>query len=242
MSFDRFTHEREWLAKGCQRIAGVDEVGRGPLAGPVVAAAAVFSLAAIQAGLPEPLSEVNDSKKLSAKKRDTLYEALNEFGGVEFALAVIEPAEIDRINILQATHKAMKEALAALGQAPENVQSIPTKMTDWFMEIGAICRKVDVFLTKKEQQDSPMLQAGLMGEGMELHHEVAELHQKLQTELAKIDDSLKALNSDWERLDGVIDGRATRLPLAKLDALGQRLSFWVKWSAQLGERSSRLMF
>ena len=129
-----------------------------------------------------------------------------------------------------------------LGQAPENVQSIPTKMTDWFMEIGAICRKVDVFLTKKEQQDSPMLQAGLMGEGMELHHEVAELHQKLQTELAKIDDSLKALNSDWERLDGVIDGRATRLPLAKLDALGQRLSFWVKWSAQLGERSSRLMF
>ena len=129
-----------------------------------------------------------------------------------------------------------------LGQAPENVQSIPTKMTDWFMEIGAICRKVDVFLTKKEQQDSPMLQAGLMGEGMELHHEVAELHQKLQTELAKIDDSLKALNSDWERLDGVIDGRATRLPLVKLDALGQRLSFWVKWRAQLGERSSRLMF
>ena len=121
MSFDRFTHEREWLAKGCQRIAGVDEVGRGPLAGPVVAAAAVFSLAAIQAGLPEPLSEVNDSKKLSAKKRDTLYEALNEFSGVEFALAVIEPAEIDRINILQATHKAMKEALAALGQAPEHM-------------------------------------------------------------------------------------------------------------------------
>ena len=87
MSFDRFTHEREWLAKGCQRIAGVDEVGRGPLAGPVVAAAAVFSVAAIQAGLPEPLSEVNDSKKLSAKKRDTLYEALNEFSGVEFAFA-----------------------------------------------------------------------------------------------------------------------------------------------------------
>ena len=129
-----------------------------------------------------------------------------------------------------------------LGQAPENVQSIPAEMTDWFMEIGSICRKVDAFLTKKEQQDSPMLQAALMGDGIALNDEVAEMHQKLQTELAKIDDSLKALNSDWERLDGVIDGRAPMLPLAKLDALGQRLSFWVKWSAQLGERSSRLMF
>jgi len=129
-----------------------------------------------------------------------------------------------------------------LGQAPKNVQSIPTKMTDWFMEIGAICRKVDAFLTKKEQQDSPMLQAALMVEGMALHDEVVESHQKLQTELAKIDDSLKALNSDWERLDGVIDGRAAILPLDKLDAIGQRLSFWVKWSAEIGERSSRLMF
>lgn len=129
-----------------------------------------------------------------------------------------------------------------LGQAPENVQSIPAEMTDWFMEIGAICRKVDAFLTKKEQQNSPMLQAALMGEGMALNDEVAEMHQKLQAELAKIDDSLKALNPDWERLDGVIDGRAGKLPLAKLDALGQRLSFWVEWSAQLGERSTRLMF
>ena len=129
-----------------------------------------------------------------------------------------------------------------LGQAPENVQSIPVEMTDWFMEIGAICRKVDAFLTNKEQQNSPMLQAALMGDGIALNEEVAEMHQKLQAEVTKINDSLKALNPDWERLDGVIDGRAPILPLAKLDALGQRLSFWVKWRAQLGERSSRLMF
>ena len=87
-----------------------------------------------------------------------------------------------------------------------------------------------------------MLQAALMGDGIALNDEVAEMHQKLQAEVTKIDDSLKALNPDWERLDGVIDGRAPILPLANLDALGQRLSFWVKWSAQLGERSSRLMF
>ncbi|MEE1545067.1 MAG: hypothetical protein V1267_10630, partial [Alphaproteobacteria bacterium] len=57
MEFDRFTHERARLARGCTRIAGVDEVGRGPLAGPVVAAAAVFSPEHIRAGLPKPLDE-----------------------------------------------------------------------------------------------------------------------------------------------------------------------------------------
>jgi len=121
MEPDRFTYEREWLAKGYQRIAGVDEVGRGPLAGPVVAAAAVFSVESIETGLPEPLCGVNDSKKLSTKKREQLFEALTVFDGVEFGLSVIEPAEIDRINILQATHKAMREALVALGQEPDHL-------------------------------------------------------------------------------------------------------------------------
>ncbi|HBV32323.1 MAG TPA: ribonuclease HII, partial [Verrucomicrobiales bacterium] len=67
---------------------------------------------------PESLCDVNDSKKLSTKKRAKLFDALVEFDDVEFGLSVVEPAEIDRINILQATHKAMHEALAALGQAP----------------------------------------------------------------------------------------------------------------------------
>ncbi len=121
MEFDRFTHERERLGEGCERIAGVDEAGRGPLAGPVVAAAAVFSPKHIQAGLPKPLGEVNDSKKLSAKKRDLLFELLQKLDGFEFGIALVEPAEIDRINILQATHRAMNEALTALGDAPGHV-------------------------------------------------------------------------------------------------------------------------
>ena len=121
MEFDRFTHERARLARGCTRIAGVDEVGRGPLAGPVVAAAAVFSPEHIRAGLPKPLDEVNDSKKLSAKKRDSLFELLQSLDGLEFGIALVEPAEIDRINILRATHRAMNKALAALGQAPGHV-------------------------------------------------------------------------------------------------------------------------
>jgi len=121
MKHDRFMHERERLAKGCERIAGVDEVGRGPLAGPVVAVAAVFSPEHIRDGLPESLEEVNDSKKLSAKKRELFFELLQSLDGFEFGVALVESAEIDRINILQATHRAMSEALAALGRAPEHV-------------------------------------------------------------------------------------------------------------------------
>ena len=128
------------------------------------------------------------------------------------------------------------------GKAPDNVQSIPSEMTDWFMEIGAVCRKVDAFLTKKEKQDSPMLQAALMMEGVALNDEVSALHSRLQEELAKVDAKLRELCPDWEALEGQREDRVSRLPLGKLEALGQRLSFWAKWSAQLGERSSRLMF
>jgi len=121
MEQERFTHERERLARGCERIAGVDEVGRGPLAGPVVAAAVVFSPEHIRAGLPEPLDVVNDSKKLSAKKRELLFKLLQSLDGLEFGIAIVEPAEIDRINILRATHLAMNNALTALGQMPGHV-------------------------------------------------------------------------------------------------------------------------
>jgi len=118
MEVDRFTHERARLAKGFTRIAGVDEVGRGPLAGPVVAAAAVFSPKLIRAGLAKPLDGVNDSKRLSEKKRELFFERLQSLEGFEFGIAVVGAEEVDRINILQATHKAMQEAVAALGQSP----------------------------------------------------------------------------------------------------------------------------
>lgn len=119
--FDRFTHERKWVGKGCCFVAGIDEVGRGPLAGPVVASAAMFSHEVIMGGLPVSLCDVNDSKKLSEKKREQLFDILNEFDGVRFGVAIIEPEEIDRINILQATHKAMKESLISLGHKPDHL-------------------------------------------------------------------------------------------------------------------------
>jgi ribonuclease HII len=87
------------------RVAGVDEVGRGPLAGPVMAAAVVLDPARIPEGL-------NDSKLLSAKKREALYPLILEIAEVSVGVASV--AEIDEINILQATFLAMRRALAGL--------------------------------------------------------------------------------------------------------------------------------
>ena len=121
MSFDRFTYERECLANGYCFIAGIDEVGRGPLAGPVVASSAMFSSDVIKAGLPNSLKDVNDSKKLSEKKREHLFDVLNDFDGVDFGISIIDSEEIDRINILQATHKAMSNSLISLEYNPDHL-------------------------------------------------------------------------------------------------------------------------
>ncbi|KPD12138.1 ribonuclease HII [Phaeobacter sp. 11ANDIMAR09] len=98
------------LAKGFLRIAGVDEVGRGPLAGPVTAAAVVLDLEKLPEGL-------NDSKKLSAKKRAALAQEIWQRAEVSVAEASVE--EIDSINILRASHLAMERAVAALDPPPD---------------------------------------------------------------------------------------------------------------------------
>ncbi len=99
------TLEQAARAQGYRRIAGVDEVGRGPLAGPVTAAAVVLRLQAVPAGL-------DDSKRLTARTRAALARALHEHAQVSIAHASVQ--EIDRINILRASHLAMQRAVAAL--------------------------------------------------------------------------------------------------------------------------------
>ena len=106
-------HERRLRETGCRIVVGIDEAGRGPLAGPVVAAAVV---------LPEGFAHswLNDSKKLSSARRARVCGELTSDPAVLWACAVIEPAEIDRINILRATHEAMRRAFAALGPRPDH--------------------------------------------------------------------------------------------------------------------------
>lgn len=102
--------EKAAAARGYLRIAGVDEVGRGPLAGPVVAAAVILNPDDIPDGL-------NDSKKLTAKRRTALEVAVRE--QAEIAIAEASVAEIDEYNILRASHLAMERAVAALDPPPD---------------------------------------------------------------------------------------------------------------------------
>lgn len=107
--------EAFWAAAGAAaRIAGVDEAGRGPLAGPVAAGAVCLAPALARELRAGPLARLTDSKKLSAAERDELFAAIAETPGVEWALGLAEPAEIDRLNILRATHLAMRRALEGL--------------------------------------------------------------------------------------------------------------------------------
>jgi ribonuclease HII len=117
---DRFEFERVLWTQGMTRIAGVDEAGRGPLAGPVVAAAAILPSKWAESGLPRELEGLNDSKQLTAAQREKYFAFLTACPEVQFAIAQVGAGQIDAINILRATHRAMNNALAQLQPAPEH--------------------------------------------------------------------------------------------------------------------------
>jgi ribonuclease HII len=117
----RFSFELALVEQGRTRIAGVDEAGRGPLAGPVFAAAVIFPSQWIVNGLPKPLHAVNDSKQLSPDQRESLFAELTSRPEILFAIAQVPEQMIDQINILQATHRAMNLALAQFNPAPQHV-------------------------------------------------------------------------------------------------------------------------
>ncbi|NLB81896.1 MAG: ribonuclease HII, partial [Clostridiaceae bacterium] len=105
--------EYEILKQGYKLIAGVDEAGRGPLAGPVCAAAVILPVDYYPEG-------IDDSKKLSAKKRDKLYDEITS-NAIAYKVAVVQNDVIDKINILNATFKAMCEAVEGLSVTPDFV-------------------------------------------------------------------------------------------------------------------------
>ena len=108
---DMWKIEQEYFDKGIQLICGVDEAGRGPLAGPVCAAAVILPPNAEIPGL-------NDSKKLSDKKRRELYPIIKE-QAIAYGIAFADHHEVDEINILQATYLAMERAINQLNVKPE---------------------------------------------------------------------------------------------------------------------------
>ena len=103
--------DKEFFNKGLSYVAGIDEAGRGPLAGPVVVACVIMPKNSMIEG-------INDSKKISEKKRETLYEKILE-EAVSYGVGIINQEEIDEINILQATKKALTEAVKSMEIKPQ---------------------------------------------------------------------------------------------------------------------------
>ena len=103
-------YEYSFLSKGNVVIAGVDEAGRGPLAGPVVAAAAILNV-------DDDFIYLNDSKKVTPKRRDILYDDI--MNRTIYGIGIVSAEEIDEMNILQATYKAMRMAIDKLSKRPE---------------------------------------------------------------------------------------------------------------------------
>jgi len=103
---------------GYTLIGGVDEVGRGPLAGPVVAACVILPVDTLIDGIVDPSLGIRDSKRLSPLKRERLYDAIMS-RAIAVGIGRVEPEEIDRINILNAARKAMQQAVSACKPLPD---------------------------------------------------------------------------------------------------------------------------
>ena len=109
---DKFLYENSYKQRGYKYICGIDEVGRGPLAGPVVCASVIMNDNIIEG--------IDDSKKLSSKKREKLYDEIIK-NAVAYSICQIESDEIDKINILNATKKCMKACVETLAVKPDIV-------------------------------------------------------------------------------------------------------------------------
>ncbi len=178
-----FLYDKEISKEGL--LAGVDEAGRGPLAGPVVAAAVILK--------DDYYSEIlNDSKKLSEKKRDILYTEIIE-NAVSYAVSFVSPQVIDEINILNATMKAMSEAVEGLSNIPtltlidgnkvpqglENaVAVIKGDATSAAIAAASIIAKVerDRFMQNLPSDYDKYLFLKHKGYGTKLHYEMIEEH------------------------------------------------------------------
>jgi len=117
----RLSHECDLWKKGTAYVAGTDEAGCGPLAGPVVAAAVMFPCRWLEMGLWTKLRGLNDSKQLTLEQREKFYSVLTGHPDIRYAIASVNSEMIDKINIRQAAWRAMNLALDQLNPRPEHV-------------------------------------------------------------------------------------------------------------------------
>jgi len=124
---DVLLYEKEAWSSGFLRLAGIDEAGRGPLAGPVVAAAVMFDPEYIQTELHATFGKLTDSKAMSETRREAYFELLTSSRFSTVGVGIVDVEEIDRINILKATHKAMASAAAEINPQFALVDGLPVK-------------------------------------------------------------------------------------------------------------------
>lgn len=190
---DWFRYENEAEAEGFSIVCGIDEAGRGPLAGPVCAAAVILPKGCVIEG-------VNDSKKLTEKKREALFDIIKE-KALAYSIAVADEKEIDEINILQATYLAMRRAFEGLEIKPDMalvdgnrdpILGIPTKTivkgdaNSMSIAAASILAKVtrDRFMLEMDEKYPEYQFAKHKGYGTKLHYEMlakygaSEIHRK----------------------------------------------------------------
>lgn len=190
---DWFRYENEAEAEGFSVVCGIDEAGRGPLAGPVCAAAVILPKGCVIEG-------VNDSKKLTEKKREALFDIIKE-KALAYSIAVADEKEIDEINILQATYLAMRRAFEGLDVKPDMalvdgnrdpILGIPTKTivkgdaNSMSIAAASILAKVtrDRFMLEMDEKYPEYQFAKHKGYGTKLHYEMlakygaSEIHRK----------------------------------------------------------------
>src|SRR5882757_7682387 len=109
--WNRLSYERDLWQKGTALVAGVDEAGCGPLAGPVVSAAVMFPSTWAEAGLDSKLRGLNDSKQIDEEKREKFFTILTTHTEIRYAISIVDVEMIDRINIRQAAWRGMNMAL-----------------------------------------------------------------------------------------------------------------------------------
>jgi ribonuclease HII len=119
--WNRLSCECELWAKGTTLVAGADEAGCGPLAGPVIAAAVMFPCSWLEGGLFKKLRGLNDSKQLTEEQRENFYSIITTHPEIRYAIATVDVEMIDRINIRQAAWRAMNIALDQLEPKPQHV-------------------------------------------------------------------------------------------------------------------------
>jgi len=119
--WNRLAHERELWQKGVALVAGVDEAGCGPLAGPVVSAAVMFPSSWLEGGLHNKLRGLNDSKQLDEAQREKFFNVITTHAEILHAIVTVEVEMIDRINIRQAAWRGMQQALDQLSPKPLHV-------------------------------------------------------------------------------------------------------------------------